>query len=123
MIKLINLLKENQEEIINQILDKIIQNGYNSLNDKEKNFLSKGYGEDPYQEETINIENALQYFTNIEIDEKFLDNLEQYIESIPNLYGRNFLTKSEFKELYFILTDLEGGSGDYFDEDWEEWKN
>lgn len=123
MIKLIEILKENQDVIINQILDKIIQSGYNSLNNKEKTFLLKGNGEDPYKEETISIENALRYFTNVEVDQEFMDNLYEYLESVPNLYGRNFLTKSEFKELYFTLTDLEGGDGDYWSEDWEEWKD
>jgi hypothetical protein len=132
MIKLIDILKEIRE-VLNEntldiILDKISSSGIDSLSDNERKYLNdyssgKVDLEDPYKEQTISIENATDYFFNVESPEEFDDYFFEFTDKIKNVYRRDFLTKSEFKKLYFYLADLEDWGSSSFEEDWEEWKD
>ena len=132
MIKLIDILKEIREVLnentLDTILDKISLSGMDSLSDSERKYLNdyssgKVDLEDPYKEQTISIKNATDYFFNVESPEEFDDYFFEFTDKIKNVYRRDFLTKSEFKKLYFYLADLEDWGSSYFEEDWEEWKD
>ena len=108
MIKLINLLKENT---LDTILDKMSSSGMDSLSDSEKKYLNdyssgKVDLDDPYKEPTISIDNATEYFFNVETPEEFDDYFFEFTDKVKNLYLRKFLTKSEFKKLYFYLAEI-----------------
>jgi hypothetical protein len=75
------------------------------------------------KEQTISIENASTYFFNVDTPEEFDDYFYEFTDNIKNSYGRDFLTKDEFEELYLYLGDLEDWSSDDFEETWEEWKD
>ena len=126
MQQLAGILIENQS--LDIILDKIYTSGINSLSKNEKNYLddySSGKIDlkDPYEEPIINIESARDFFFNVSPPEEFEEYFDEFVDKIENLYGREFLTKSEFKKLYYYLADLEEWDGNEFEENWNEWKD